>query len=416
MGTKLIDEITFSQHFQAFKKKYYPERQIFMRVEGRVKFLKFNPEVQMFLTVCLMIFLSWVGVSTVTYLTRDMVMENKINQITDLRAEYKRLDGDYSALTTEVELRTEKLEERQKYLESLIEGNGTPKLENASGTPLERPLKSKPIKDKSQAMLIERILGAGSAYADSDIPHETSRAQALLKLRQIDLKQQKNARSLYAISQQKITDIDRVLKNTPVNIDRLVKQYEGDTRGMGGPYFPEEGFSTLFSEDDNSIYLALQDDALRLNIATSALNSFPSGEPAAKYYISSPYGSRIDPFTKRKSSHYGLDMAGWPGTAIQASEKGKVIKAGVSGPYGRMVEIDHGNGFHTRYGHMNKLHVKKGDHVKYGQKIGDMGKTGRATSSHLHYEVWFEGKVVDPLPFIEVAQDVQRIRGNYESK
>ena len=387
-----------------------------MRVEGRVKFLKFNPEVQMFMTVCLMIFLSWVAVSTVTYLTRDMVMENKINQITDLRAEYQRLDEDYSALTTEVELRTEKLEERQKYLESLIEGNGTPKFENASGTPLEIPLKSKSIKDKSQAMLIERILGAGSAYADSDIPNETSRAQALLKLRKIDLKQQKNARSLYAISQQKITDIDRLLKNTPVSIDRLVKQYEGDTRGMGGPYFPEKGFSTLFSKDDNAIYLALQDDALRLNIATSALDSFPSGQPAAKYYISSPYGSRIDPFTKRKSSHYGLDMAGWPGTAIQASEKGKVIKAGVSGPYGRMVEIDHGNGFHTRYGHMNKLHVKKGDHVKFGQKIGDMGKTGRATSSHLHYEVWFEGKVVDPLPFIEVAQDVQRIRGNYESK
>ncbi len=416
MGTKLIDEITFSQRFQAFKKKYYPERQIFMRVEGRVKFLKFNPEVQMFLTACLMIFLSWVAVSTVTYLTRDMVMENKINQITDLRAEYQRLDEDYSALTTEVELRTEKLEERQKYLESLIEGNGTPKFENAAGTPLEKPLKSKAIKDKSQAMLIERILGSGSAYADSDMPHETSRAEALLKLRQIDLKQQKNARSLYAISQRKITDINRLLKNTPVNIDRLVKQYEGDTRGMGGPYFPEEGFAPLFSDDDNSIYLALQDDALRLNIATSALNSFPSGQPAAKYYISSPYGSRIDPFTKRKSSHYGLDMAGWPGTAIQAGEKGTVIKAGVSGPYGRMVEIDHGNGFHTRYGHMNKLHVKKGDQVKLGQKIGDMGKTGRATSSHLHYEVWFEGKVVDPLPFIEVAQDVQRIRGRYESK
>ena len=387
-----------------------------MRVEGRVKFLKFNPEVQMFLTVCLMIFLGWVAISTVTYLTRDMVMENKINQITDLRAEYQRLDEDYSALTTEVELRTEKLEERQKYLESLIEGNGVPKLENASDSLVERPVKPKAIADKSQAMLIERLLGAGSAYADADIPNKTARAQALLKLRQIDLEQRKNASKLYAISQKKLSEIDRLLKNTPVNIDRLVKQYEGDTRGMGGPYFPEEGFSSLFSKDDNSIFLALQDDALRLNIATSALDSFPSGKPAAKYYISSPYGSRIDPFTKRKSSHYGLDMAGWPGTAILASEKGKVIKAGVSGPYGRMVEIDHGNGFHTRYGHMNKLHVKKGDLVKYGQKIGDMGKTGRATSSHLHYEVWFEGKVVDPLPFIEVAQDVQRIRGNYESK
>ena len=416
MGTKLIDAITFSQHYQAFKKKYYPERQIFMRVEGRVKFLKFNPEVQIFLTACLIIFMGWVGVSTVTYLTRDMVMENKINQITDLRSEYQRLDEDYTSLTNDVALRAQKLEERQKYLESLIKGNGTSSLKEVSDLSSEKVLPAKSIKDESQAMLIERLLGAGTAFADADISPATLRAEALIQLRKIDLMQQKNASLLYAISQKKIANIDNILKNTPVNIDRLVKQYEGDTHGMGGPYIPEQGFSSLFTKDDNSVFLALQDDALRLDIASSALYSFPTGEPAAKYYISSPYGSRIDPFTKRKSSHYGLDMAGWPGTAIQASAKGVVIKAGLSGPYGRMVEIDHGNGFHTRYGHMNKLHVKKGDHVKYGQKIGDMGKTGRATSSHLHYEVWFEGKVVDPLPFIKVAQEVQKLQGRYDSK
>ena len=80
-----------------------------------------------------------------------------------------------------------------------------------------------------------------------------------------------------------------------------------------------------------------------------------------------------------------------------------------------MVEIDHGNGFHTRYGHMKKLHVKKGDKVNIGQRIGDMGKTGRATSSHLHYEIWFEGEVRDPLPFIKAADDVRKIQGRYES-
>lgn len=194
----MTDTITFSQRFQAFKKKYYPERQLFMRSEGRVKFLKFNPEVQMFLTVCFLTFMGWVGVSTVTYLTRDMVMENKINQITDLRSEYQRLDEDYSTLTNEVALRTQKLEERQKYLEGLIKGNGTSNLKDVSDLSSEPAPQAKTIKDKSQAMLIERLLGAGTAFADSDMSHATSRAEALIKLREIDLMQQKNASKLYA--------------------------------------------------------------------------------------------------------------------------------------------------------------------------------------------------------------------------
>ena len=79
------------------------------------------------------------------------------------------------------------------------------------------------------------------------------------------------------------------------------------------------------------------------------------------------------------------------------------------GAYGNMVEIDHGNGFKTRYGHMRKLAVKEGDVITKGETIGYMGKTGRVTDTHLHFEVWYKGKLHDPLPFLEAAHAVQDI-------
>jgi murein DD-endopeptidase MepM/ murein hydrolase activator NlpD len=79
-----------------------------------------------------------------------------------------------------------------------------------------------------------------------------------------------------------------------------------------------------------------------------------------------------------------------------------------------MVEIEHGNGFRTRYGHMRKLRVKKGEEVTVGTRVGDMGKTGRVTGTHLHYEIWFDGKVRDPMPFLKAANDVLKIQGRDE--
>ena len=408
----LTDKPTLSQRYQAFKERFFPERQIFLRSEGRVSFVKLGSKLQMFTTASLLLFSGWVGVSSYNYLSRDMVMESKDSEIATLKTDYNELDSDYFTLDAEVKSRTETLERRQDYLESLIEGSDAVKPVDLPEDTVSKP---KSVEDKSQAMLIERIFGTGKAYADSDLSRHTAKDFALSELRMLEDKQQDLANRLLLISQNKLAEIDGILKDTAVNIDRLITQYEGDTSGMGGPFIPDQGFSPLFSDTDHSVYQSLQKFELRLDIVTTALDSFPIGQPAEKYYVSSRFGGRTDPFTKRKAKHPGLDMAGWPGTAIQAATDGVVITARVRPAYGLMVEIDHGNGFHTRYGHMKKLHVKKGDIVKLGQRIGDMGKTGRATSSHLHYEIWFEGKVHDPLPFIKAAEDVRKIQGRYES-
>lgn len=139
-----------------------------------------------------------------------------------------------------------------------------------------------------------------------------------------------------------------------------------------------------------------------------AITSFPFGHPVGKTtYRTSPYGLRKDPFTKRPTFHEGLDFGGQTNTPIVSAAEGTVVFAGRNGGYGRSVEIDHGHGFVTRYGHLNKINVKRGQQVVKGEKIGGMGSSGRSTATHLHYEVHFQGRVYDPDTFLKAGRYVQ---------
>ena len=139
----------------------------------------------------------------------------------------------------------------------------------------------------------------------------------------------------------------------------------------------------------------------------SALSSIPLAMPVSNSLRkSSKFGPRRDPFTKRGAHHSGLDFAGPYKSPIHATAAGKVVHAGRRGPYGNLVEIDHGHGFKTRYGHMYRVKVKRGQQVEIGQLVGLLGSSGRSTGPHLHYEVWFEGKVRDPDKFVKVGRHV----------
>jgi murein DD-endopeptidase MepM/ murein hydrolase activator NlpD len=101
--------------------------------------------------------------------------------------------------------------------------------------------------------------------------------------------------------------------------------------------------------------------------------------------------------------HTGLDFRAQTGDPVRATANGKVVSSGWSGSYGRMVEIDHGNGLSTRYGHLSEINVKVGDYVKIGQVIGEVGSTGRSTGPHLHYETRIDGEAVDPQKFLRAG-------------
>jgi murein DD-endopeptidase MepM/ murein hydrolase activator NlpD len=171
---------------------------------------------------------------------------------------------------------------------------------------------------------------------------------------------------------------------------------------MGGPFVPVK-LSADASAFDRQLY--------RINIAraqmdrlTRTLSLVPYRKPViGEVEFTSGFGVRSDPFLGRPAMHTGLDFRAQTGDPVRATANGKVISSGWSGGYGRMVEIDHGNGLSTRYGHLSQIDVKVGDVIKIGQVIGEVGSTGRSTGPHLHYETRIDGEAVDPQKFLRAG-------------
>src|SRR5207253_3164734 len=161
------------------------------------------------------------------------------------------------------------------------------------------------------------------------------------------------------------------------------------------------------ASDENAFERALT----RITIArahverlTKTLAAMPVRRPVlGEVDLSSGFGTRMDPFTHAPAMHTGLDFRGDTGEPIRATAKGSVTVAGWNGGYGRMVEVDHGNGLATRYGHLSAIDVQVGQEVKVGQILGRIGSTGRSTGPHLHYETLVEGRTVDPQRFLRAG-------------
>lgn len=130
----------------------------------------------------------------------------------------------------------------------------------------------------------------------------------------------------------------------------------------------------------------------------------PSGWPIGNGWISSTFGMRTDPFTGLRAFHAGVDFAGRDGAQVLAVASGIVTEAGEDGGYGDLVEINHGNGYATRYGHNKKILVKVGERVHKGQRIAIIGSTGRSTGPHVHFEVLLNGHTVNPQQYIRAAR------------
>ena len=171
---------------------------------------------------------------------------------------------------------------------------------------------------------------------------------------------------------------------------------------VGGPFVPlslRKGASSF----EHQLYRIQVARASADNL-TQTLTAVPVRKPiVGEIDLSSGFGVRSDPFLGRPAMHTGLDFRGSTGDPVRATANGKVESAGWSGGYGRMVEIDHGNGFSTRYGHLSEIEVKVGQQIRIGQTIGRVGSTGRSTGPHLHYETRIDGDAVDPQKFLRAG-------------
>ena len=171
---------------------------------------------------------------------------------------------------------------------------------------------------------------------------------------------------------------------------------------VGGPFFPT-GCRQIPAPSSKQIYRinVARAQAEQLNATIRACRC--ASRWTARSIRTSGFGVRIDPFIGRPAMHTGLDFRGDTGEAIHVTAGGTVVSAGWSGGYGRMVEVDHGHGLSTRYGHLSEIDVKVGEHVKAGQAVGRLGSTGRSTGPHLHYETRIDGEAVDPTRFLHAG-------------
>ncbi|WP_299195713.1 peptidoglycan DD-metalloendopeptidase family protein [uncultured Erythrobacter sp.] len=172
---------------------------------------------------------------------------------------------------------------------------------------------------------------------------------------------------------------------------------------MGGP------LQMLATSADGSLdprFERLGLSLARMSALERALEGVPQVVPAADQRITSAFGYRRDPFTRRSAMHSGIDFKGAYGSPIMAAATGEVTFAGWKSGYGKVVEISHGNGIMTRYAHMSRIDVAVGQSVDAGQTVGGLGSTGRSTGPHLHFEVRVNGRPVNPRPFLEKAPDV----------
>ena len=173
---------------------------------------------------------------------------------------------------------------------------------------------------------------------------------------------------------------------------------------VGGPLIPIDS-STAFETKVKELDEALnQLDALK-----KEARAYPLANPAPGEPITSGFGVRKDPMLGTPALHSGIDFRAAIGSPAKVTAPGVVVSAGWNGGYGRMVEVDHGNGFSTRYGHLSRIDVKVGDHVARGDVVGETGSSGRSTGPHLHYEIRRGGDAIDPLRFLKAGMKVSKL-------
>ncbi len=184
---------------------------------------------------------------------------------------------------------------------------------------------------------------------------------------------------------------------------------EAENGGEGGPALAPRPCVEASASRTNAHAVGGAVDCMAATLSTleqavaqheAAWQAFPGRRPTQAGRLGSPFGNRVDPFTQRLSFHPGLDIVAPKGTPIYAAAGGRVSFAGPKAGYGNCVDIDHGNGFSTRYGHASKIDVQVGQIVLPGDHIADVGSTGRSTGPHLHFEVIVNGTQVNPAGYL----------------
>ncbi|HUE66476.1 MAG TPA: peptidoglycan DD-metalloendopeptidase family protein [Rhizomicrobium sp.] len=468
----------------------FPERQIYIRSDGRVQFFTFGPSLQATLAGLTLIFLGWVAFATVNVVFKDRIIAAKDhryqqmqaayeNRVADLQMSYDELNGALVSAQDRFKSTADALQAKQNAIAGFL--NRANQVEAQAGghgpvtvaaLPAEQPAPAMPPSSSmsapiSSAMDVEapadfaldqtgssaltimpgpaqpqpRTARPVKASAlDSAMQHFAALYRSVTESMHLTTHPASDTAAAYAqhpglralteqtdrvarigrsetllmaktegTLEQGVGDLRNVLRKTGINPDGFARKIAAN-EGMGGPEIPLDQVRIEGISDPNftQAYLGAAAVLDQLNGLSAAMDHVPLSAPvsSASFDKSSGFGARVDPFTGRYAFHPGVDFAGPWGSVVHATAAGVVVFAGNRGGYGNMVEVDHGFGIHTRYGHLSVISVRVGMQIPRGTALGRVGSTGRSTGPHVHYEVWYDDTVKNPNNFIEAGRHV----------
>lgn len=277
------------------------------------------------------------------------------------------------------------------------------------------PGKPKPVLEPAEAQSAPSLRSGDMSDASPVVPLALHLATVTAKLDKVERLQINSVGMIAAVAQRKSTQLRTALAQTGLNLEKLStprrtkdgSAKDGQTKGgegsaVGGPFVPLkiDPNGTPFERE----VARLQDQIVTADRIRQVLPYIPLRRPLSTVAdVTSPFGSRVDPFFGRAAMHTGVDLREPYGAPVLVTAAGKVTSAGMNGGYGNMVEVDHGNGITTRYGHMSAILVAEGQWVEAGAVVGRLGSTGRSTGAHLHYEVRIDDEPVDPMRFLRAG-------------
>ncbi len=433
--------------------RLFPEREVYVRSNGSVRYITLRPEVQFIVTAAAVGLVVWAMAFTVRSLLSETQIAYRDQAMLDLKAAYEariaKLQSRYRRLEAELE------DSERRFDQAMGQLSGqTGQLENAAGVEVvlegrlsalrrrlqdvteqrddaltklqevrnatletERRLAEAQFEaDQRQAALDEFVATMETTANERDDARREVRALTR-RVSELDKNMQAIRRHQGQVMAQlkeataaSLGELQGVLKRTNLNVDELVNTIDQTYQGAGGPFIPilykQPEIAADYPVNEKSVATALG-ELQRVNAMRIAVEKLPLSKPiTASYRFTSGYGMRRNPVTGKYQMHRGIDLAAPRGTPIRAPVEGVVTYAGQQRGFGKVVKISHALGFETVYAHMSAIRVAKGDRVKRGQQVGDVGSTGRSTGNHLHYEIRRNGKWYNPRGFMEAGRNV----------
>lgn len=427
----------------AFLERHFPERRVFLKSDNDTRFIRLRPITQLIALTGSAALVAWAIVATAIILMDSIGSGN-------FREQAKRDQRTYQArlndLSSQRDSRAEEaLAAQERFnaalsqisvMQSELLTSETRRRELETGIDVIQSTLRNTMKDREEARgqvaLLQTEGGAAIQMAASTAPMDfladalartaQERDQVILDsqdaLLAADALNQKIAemqeqndtifRQLEEAMTVSVAPLDRMFRAAGMPTERILETVRRGYSGQGGPLTPLS-FPTRGEKPNADTLRAnrLINQMDRLNLYRLAASKAPFANPVKDAFrFTSQFGFRRDPKTGGRRMHDGVDFAAGTGTPLYATADGVVTHAGWASGYGRLVKIQHEFGIETRYAHQSKIRVKVGQRVSRGDRIGDMGATGRVTGVHLHYEVRVGGKPVNPMIYIKAAKDV----------